>query len=75
MQPSKYGTASNSWAVNWSAVVSASMNASYSSRVKAQLRYAPSSPAPSIVSLPQRDARKATDWSMDSIATTGAMAS
>ena len=32
MHPSKYGTASNSWAVNWSPASSASMNASYSSR-------------------------------------------
>ena len=78
MHPSKYGTASNSCAVNWSAVVSASMNASYCALSMAQLRYAPASPssaAPSMVSLSHRAARKATSWSMDSTEMMGAMAS
>jgi hypothetical protein len=51
MQPSKYGTASNSCAVRCRPAVSASMNASYCSRDIGQLRYAPSL-SPSIVSLP-----------------------
>ena len=38
MHPSKYGTSSKAWAVNWSAAMSASMNASYSSRDIGQLR-------------------------------------
>ncbi len=75
MHPSKYGTSSKACADARSAATSASRNASYSSRVIGQLRYAPSPPAPSIVSRPHRDARNATAGSIESAASTGAMAS